>query len=105
MALEQNNGANEASHAAAPRICFVGLANLPLLAAEYGPVRTGGAELQQVLLAKALVRRGLSISMILSDHGQADGAAWHGITTYKACTPNAGLPVVRFLHPRWTSLW
>ncbi|HEY1283619.1 MAG TPA: glycosyltransferase family 4 protein [Steroidobacteraceae bacterium] len=101
----KNSGAPGASQPAAPRICFVGLANLPLLAPQYGPERTGGAELQQVLLAKALARRGLPVSMIVADHGQADGAVWHGITTHKACAPRAGLPVLRFVHPHWTSLW
>ena len=103
MGFEENNGAQGASHAV-PRICFVGLGNLPLLAPQYGPARSGGAELQQVLLAKALARRGVPVSMIVADHGQADGAVWHGIKTYKACAPRAGLPVLRFVHPHWTSL-
>jgi hypothetical protein len=42
----------------APTICFVGLANLPVLAREYGQHGVGGAELQQTLLAKALAARG-----------------------------------------------
>src|SRR5262245_59415957 len=103
MAFERNNAAHEASHGVAPRICFVGLANLPLLAPQY-PARTGGAELQQVLLAKALARRGLPNSMIVADYGQPDGAEWHGITTFKTCAPQAGLPALRFVHPHWTSL-
>ena len=105
MVFREDNRAGRGSHRANPRICFVGLANLPLLAPEYGPARTGGAELQQVLLAKALACRGLPVSMIVADRGQADAAVWHGITTYKACAPNAGLPVLRFIHPHWTSLW
>lgn len=105
MAFEQNNGARVASPAAVPRVCIVGPGNLPLLDPQYGPARTGGAELQQVLLAKTLARRGLPVSMIVADHGQADGTVWHGITTYKACAPHAGLPVLRFIHPHWTSLW
>lgn len=88
-----------------PRICFVGPQNLPLLAPEYGPSRTGGAELQQFMLAKALVRRGFQVSMVVWDSGQPEGAVYHGITTHKMCAQRAGLPVVRFAHPRWTSLW
>ena len=42
--------------------------------------------------------------MVVADCGQADGAAWDGITTYKAYRPDEGIPVVRFLHPRWTKL-
>lgn len=87
-----------------PTICFVGLANLPVLAREYGDRRVGGAELQQTLLAKALAVQGYDVSMVVADYGQPDGAAWDGIKTYKAYRPDAGLPVVRFIHPRWTSL-
>jgi glycosyltransferase involved in cell wall biosynthesis len=105
MALAQYKGAPAASHAAVPRICFVGPGNLPVLAPQYGPANTGGAELQQVMLAKALARAGLPVSMVVADLGQPDRAVWHGITTFKTCAPDAGLPVVRFFHPRWSSLW
>jgi glycosyltransferase involved in cell wall biosynthesis len=86
-----------------PRICFVGLGTLPMLTREYG-TRAGGAELQQALLAKALARRGWSVSMVVADHGQPDGAAWDGVQTLKAYRPDEGIPVLRFLHPRWTKL-
>ncbi len=86
------------------RICFVGLGNLPVLAREYSHRRAGGAELQQTLLARALARRGWAVSMIVADHGQPEGAVWDGVKTYKAYRPKAGIPVIRFLHPRWTKL-
>jgi len=89
----------------APTICFVGLANLPVLAREYGSHGVGGAELQQTLLAKALAAHGYAVSMVVADYGQPDGAVWDGIKTYKAYRPEAGLPVLRFIHPRWTTLW
>jgi glycosyltransferase involved in cell wall biosynthesis len=88
-----------------PRICFVGLQNLGLLAGEYGQLGTGGAELQQTLLARALARRGFPVSMVVADHGQSDGATWNGVQTYKAFRPEQGIPVLRFIHPRWTGLW
>lgn len=88
-----------------PRICFVGLGNLPVLAREYNRHGVGGEELQQTLLAKALVRRGFDISMVVADYGQPDGAAWDGVRTFKAYRPNAGFPVLRFVHPRWTGVW
>ncbi len=65
----------------------------------------GGAELQQTLLARALVARGCDVSMVVADYGQPDGAVWDGIKTYKAYRPQAGLPVLRFIHPRWTGVW
>jgi len=88
-----------------PRICFVGLKNLGLLAPEYGRLGTGGAELQQTLLARALARRGFPVSMVVADYGQSDGAVWNGVQTYKAFRPEQGIPVLRFIHPRWTGLW
>ena len=88
-----------------PTLCFVGPANLPVLAREYGRHGVGGAELQQTLLAKALVAQGYDVSMVVADYGQPDGAAWDGIKTYKAYRPEAGIPGLRFIHPRWTTLW
>ena len=88
-----------------PSICFVGLANLPILAREYNQFEAGGAQLQQTLLAKALVKRGYAVSMVIADYGQADKASWDGVVTYKAYRYEAGLPVLRFIYPRWTSLW
>jgi len=93
------------SEARLPRICFVGLANLSHLAPEIAPAGAGGAELQQVLLAKALARRGFDVSMVVYDHGQPDGACWHGIRTFKTYRPDAGIRMLRFFHPRWTSIW
>jgi len=89
----------------APAICFIGMANLPVLAPEFGHHRAGGTELQQALLAKALARHGLSVSMIVADYGQPDGAVYEGVKTYKAFDPAKGIPVLRFVHPRWSGLW
>ncbi len=87
-----------------PHVCFVGLGNLPVLAPEYSDRPAGGEELQHTLLARALALRGWRVSMIVADYGQADGASWDGVKTYKAYRLDEGIPVVRFLHPRWTKL-
>jgi hypothetical protein len=76
-----------------------------VLAREYGGLGVGGAELQQTLLARALAAQGYNVSMVVADHGQPDGAVWDGIKTYKAYRPAAGLPGLRFIHPRWSGLW
>ncbi len=88
-----------------PRVCIVSPMALPLLAAEYGHHGAGGAEVQAVSLARALARRNFRVSMVVNDYGQPDGARWHGVTTFKAYGPDDGIPVVRFVHPRWTSTW
>ena len=88
------------------KVCFVGLENLPVLAREYhrhGLI--GGEQVQQTLLAKALAARGYHVSMVVADYGQSDSAAWHGVTTYKAYRADAGLPILRFVYPRWTGTW
>lgn len=87
-----------------PRVCFVGLGNLPVLAPEFADRPAGGAELQQTLLAQALARQGWPVSMIVFDWGQPDGAVWKGVRTIKAFRPQEGLPMVRFVYPRWTKL-
>jgi glycosyltransferase involved in cell wall biosynthesis len=87
------------------KICFVGATNLAVLAPEYGQHTIGGEAVQQTLLARALARRGHDISMTVQDYGQPDGAVWDGVRVFKTCRPGAGLPVLRFIHPRWTGMW
>ena len=87
------------------KICFVGLENLPVLAPEYNRRGVGGEQVQQTLLAMALARRGHAISMVVYDYGQPDRARWNEIETHKAYRQQAGIPVFRFLHPRWSGLW
>jgi glycosyltransferase involved in cell wall biosynthesis len=87
------------------RICFVGLDNLPVLAPEYRGELIGGESVQQTLLARALARRGHEVSMVVADYGQPDGAAWDAIRAFKAYRFDAGVPGLRFLHPRATGLW
>src|SRR5262245_29566632 len=86
------------------KICLVGLENLPVLAREYGHHTIGGASVQQTLLGRALARRGHAVSMVVADYGQLDGAEWDGIRVFKAYRPEAGLPILRFIHPRWTGM-
>jgi glycosyltransferase involved in cell wall biosynthesis len=87
------------------KICLVGLDNLPVLAPEYRHHSIGGESVQQTLLGRALARRGHDVSMVVADYGQQDGARWGAIRVFKAYRPAAGVPVLRFIHPRWTGLW
>ncbi len=87
------------------KICLVGLDNLPVLAPEHRQHTIGGESVQQTLLGRALARRGHYVSMVVADHGQVDGAEWEGIRVFKAYRPDAGVPVLRFIHPRWTGMW
>jgi glycosyltransferase involved in cell wall biosynthesis len=87
------------------RICFVGLENLPVLSRQYNHHGIGGEQVQQTLLARAFVRRGMAVSMVVADYGQADGEVIDGITLIKAHGLTDGIPILRFIHPRLTKLW
>jgi glycosyltransferase involved in cell wall biosynthesis len=50
-------------------------------------------------------QNGYRVSVISMDYGQPDRALVDGITVHKAFAPHAGAPVLRFLHPRLTSMW
>jgi glycosyltransferase involved in cell wall biosynthesis len=86
-------------------ICFVGMSNLPVLAREYNKHSIGGEQVQHTLLARALAKRGYRVSMVTADYGQVDGSVWDEITVYKAFAFAEGLPLLRFVHPRWSKLW
>ncbi len=91
---------------AAPlRVCFVGLENLPVLSRAHNHHGIGGEQVQHTLLARALARRGHTVSMVVADYGQAEGEVLDDITLHKAHGLNEGIPILRFVHPRITRLW
>jgi glycosyltransferase involved in cell wall biosynthesis len=65
----------------------------------------GGAEVQQCILARLLADNGYRVSMISFDYGQPSPALVDGVSVYKSFRENAGIPVLRFLHPRLTTMW
>ncbi len=87
------------------RICLVSLRALPALSEEHKHERLGGEEVQHAQLAAALTRLGHEVRLVVGDFGQRDGAVYEGVTTLKAYKESAGLPGLRFVHPRWTGLW
>jgi glycosyltransferase involved in cell wall biosynthesis len=64
----------------------------------------GGVEHQTTLLARWLAARGHRVDLVTWDEGQEDGALVDGVRVLKLCRREDGVPGLRFLHPRWTSL-
>jgi glycosyltransferase involved in cell wall biosynthesis len=86
-------------------ICFVSMTVYPVLHGDTDLQGIGGAELQQVQIARLLLRMGHQVSFVTVDHGQPDGEILQGCRVYKAYQPAAGLPGLRFVFPRWTGIW
>ena len=88
-----------------PSICFVAPHAYVVLSERPDLPHIGGAEVQQVLIAKELVKRGYSVSFVTEDHGQTDGTLVNGVRVFVAYDATKGIPGPRFFHPRITGLW
>lgn len=60
----------------------------------------GGAELQQARLARGLAVRGFDVTVVTCDFGQPSPVIVHGVRVLKTYRLEAGLPGLRFFHPR-----
>ena len=68
------------------KICFVALGAYSLLSKSEMQL-VGGAELQQVLIAKSLLHKGYEVSFTVYDHGQDQFEVIDGIKILKSCKP------------------
>jgi glycosyltransferase involved in cell wall biosynthesis len=64
----------------------------------------GGIERQTSFMARWMAARGHRVTLVTWDEGQPDGTEIDGVRVLTVCRREAGLPGVRFVHPRWTSL-
>ena len=64
----------------------------------------GGVERQTSRLSRWLAARGHDVTLVTWDEGQAQGICIDGVRIVKVCRLEDGIPGLRFLYPRWTSL-
>lgn len=64
----------------------------------------GGAEFRQAVLARALAAAGCDVSAITQDFGQPANQVIDGVRVIKTYMPQGGIPVLRYFHPRLTSV-
>lgn len=88
-----------------PHVCFVAPTAYPVLAGRRDLTELGGAQVQQSILARAMVRAGFKVTFICMNYGQAADSYIDGIRVLRIFSPDEGLRGVRFFHPRITGLW
>ena len=87
------------------KICIVGLDAYGLLTGEGDLKYIGGETVQHVLLARAWRDLGYDVSIVVFDDGQGARRVIDGITTIAAHGRTAGVPGLRFFHPRASKLF
>jgi len=83
---------------------FVEMDNYPVFNLTFGQHYFGGESVQQTLLARAFCDIGYDVSMIVMDYGQLKDEVIEGIRVLRIYDPTAGIPVLRFFHPRASSI-
>lgn len=86
------------------RLCFLSLNALSYLEHDVTDF-VGGAEAQEVRIARALAQRGWQVTFLTEDHGQGDQVLEDGIRVRATFAPRAGIPILRFVSPRLRSVW
>lgn len=86
------------------RVCIIGLDDYPHLLSKPQIEHIGGESVQHMLLARAWRQLGLDVSLIVFDEGQPKVHEVDGIRAIACCGQRDGLPGLKFIHPRGTSL-
>lgn len=87
------------------KCCLIAPNIYPILTGDYSQRKIGGAELQQLNIARSLLARGHDVRIICLDHGQPDAQNVGGIIVLKTFREDSGIPGIRFFYPRLSSLW
>lgn len=87
-----------------PRICIIAhYASGAMFGGSQGHV--GGVERQTSLTARWLAERGYEVSLLVYNEGQPADTVVDGVRVISMCKKDEGLPGLRFLWPRTTSLF
>jgi glycosyltransferase involved in cell wall biosynthesis len=84
-------------------LCIVAHSTYQEMVGGHGGV-IGGIQRQQSFMAKWLAKRGHKVSMLTNHEGQPPEQMIDGVRVIRLNREDAGLPGIRFFHPRWTSL-
>lgn len=86
-----------------PKICIVSHNAYGAISGGNGGF-VGGVERQTSLLARWLSDQGHPVSFLTWDEGGPAAEEIDGVRVIKVCREDAGLPGLRFFHPKWTGL-
>lgn len=86
------------------RICFVAPNIYPVLAGALNISIIGGAEFRQSMLARVLTAGNYEVSVITQDYGQSENELIDGIRIFKTHAPQGGIPILRYIYPRLSSV-
>lgn len=94
-----------ASSVSRPHVCFVAMNIYATLTGSTSVTSVGGAEVQQTILARALVADGFRVSVLTADHGQPELVECDGVRIYRVPDPGSrGIKGLRFIHPHMTDV-
>lgn len=88
-----------------PSICFVAPRVYLIASGDAQQRFAGGAEVQQTHIARGLVGAGHEVTVLAGDYGQPEETEIDGIRFIKIQQAGRSIPVLRYFHPRLTSLW
>jgi glycosyltransferase involved in cell wall biosynthesis len=88
-----------------PHICLIAPLVFPVLTGDRNLKVIGGAEVQQNFIARGLRAAGYPVSILTGDFGQLDDLEFDGLRVLKMRQQGRTFPVLRYFHPRLTSIW
>lgn len=86
-----------------PSICFVAQNAYGALSG-HDTGHIGGIERQQAMMAMWLANKGYEVKMVTWDEFGEDVTKVSGVSVYRMCKRDAGVKLLRFFYPRWSSL-